>query len=500
MSPRNELHPSVARFSDTWNRRSEAQLRELAHIKRFLECLVGDPNFRDELTEHVNAPRVVADKHGIDVDPDLMRPLFHAPFMKHRFEHADDRWPLAKRWDIYIKELLASRDALLAVGDTESINPNFHKWRRRQIARVSSELGQGATGIVHPIIAYELSKGCTVGCWFCGISAEKFGGYWPYTSENARLWRGMLEAVVDRFGFAAQTGFCYWATDPTDNPDYVDFIQAHHEVTGVVPQTTTAAPLRNTALTRRILQLFDTHRCIINRFSILSVGQLRRVHAEFTAEELLGVEFVLQNSGALTGKALAGRALERSPDTEPTSRQPRKSMLPATPKQAEGTIACVSGFLVRPLEHRIQLISPCRANDKWPDGYRIWDEASFSTAKGFGTALDALIDKHMQPSLRGTDRLAFRPDLKFEPTDSGFRLGNDRGAGMAQGAAWISSLGQMIGTGGATVADATGRMLEQRASVFEVTSFLDGLFQGGMLDDDPRHGGIGRHQELRPRT
>src|SRR6266516_439208 len=46
-----------------------------------------------------------------------------------------------------------------------------------------------ADQIVHAPVAFELSKGCTVGCWFCGVAATKFEHTWRYTDENGRLWR-----------------------------------------------------------------------------------------------------------------------------------------------------------------------------------------------------------------------------------------------------------------------------------------------------------------------
>ena len=151
--------------------------------------------------------------------------------------------------------------------------------------------------ITHPILAFELSAGCTIGCWFCGVSADRFHGNFAYTAENARLWRAILDHCVDLFGTGAQTGFCYWATDPTDNPDYPRFLADYHAATGNLPQTTTAAPLKNLAFTREILRLSDQHRCVINRFSILTLRILDAVHAAFSAEELMGVELVLQNRG-----------------------------------------------------------------------------------------------------------------------------------------------------------------------------------------------------------
>ena len=43
-----------------------------------------------------------------------------------------------------------------------------------------------------------------------------------------------------------------------------------------------------------------------------------------------------------------------------------------------GTIACVSGFLFNMVERNVRLISPCNASERWPLGYRIYDEGTFT--------------------------------------------------------------------------------------------------------------------------
>jgi len=35
---------------------------------------------------------------------------------------------------------------------------------------------------------------------------------------------------------AAGRGFCYWGTDPMDNPDYEKFCLDFHEVLGIFPK------------------------------------------------------------------------------------------------------------------------------------------------------------------------------------------------------------------------------------------------------------------------
>jgi len=215
--------------------RSAAELRTLAHIKRFMERLVGDPVFRDELADNLDAPRVVAERYGIDIDPLDLQPLYDRRFLQFRRQPGADRWPLTLVWDRYMDQMIQHRDLMRAEGSTAESNPAFHAWRERQVRRSESELGDSAPAVTHPLIAFELSQGCTVGCWFCGLSAERFKGFVPYTQETAALWRGMITEVRALFGSAATTGFCYWATDPCDNPDYDRYIEDFYHITGSLP-------------------------------------------------------------------------------------------------------------------------------------------------------------------------------------------------------------------------------------------------------------------------
>ena len=87
---------------------------------------------------------------------------------------------------------------------------------------MSSQFGTGLLQVLlHPPFACELSKGCSVGCWFCGVSASKLGGHFEYTPDNGALWKGILNTIREFTGDASGgQGFLYWATDPRYNPDY----------------------------------------------------------------------------------------------------------------------------------------------------------------------------------------------------------------------------------------------------------------------------------------
>ena len=473
------------------------QKHNLAHVKRFMERLVTDPKFREELGENMDNLKPFAESYGIDVDPKLMLPLFSRDHLKSRHKEEEAQWPLSKLWTEYIDSMMAHRDHLRDHGATEHANPPFHGWRERQIARGMSELGVSGPNITHPIVAYELSDGCSVGCWFCGISAERFQGYQPYTEEVAKLWRGMLQVMVDRFGTAAQTGFCYWATDPMDNPDYDKFIEDHYHVTGFLPQTTSAAPLKDVALTRRVMALFDKYRCVTNRFSIVNLKIFNKVHEEFTAEELMGVELVSQNHEAIMSKANAGRARERREKLRAAGKDDKISI----GEDDHATIACVSGFLINLPLRTVRMVSPTRGGERWPLGYRVYDERKFETVEEFAEVIDELIERHCGNELKPNDVLAFRPDLEYTEFEDGFELRNSTMIHTFRGLDYAARLGRLVAEGDLTVGQVQAELIANGADVFMVCETLQGLFAQGLFDDDPKHGGIGpRPRMLEPVT
>ncbi len=481
-------------YRSVWDRRDAAELHKLAHIKRFMECLTGDPEFRKKLGDNIGGDLMsVAAEYGIDADPALMMPLFSTAHMKYRFSEEGAQWPLAQLWDAYMNDILQHRNMLRELGDTSKANPRFHAWRERQIARCYSELGSMAPAITHPVIALELSEGCSVGCWFCGISADRFKEYWPHTDENAGLWREVLAEVADVFGTGAQTGFCYWATDPSDNPDYPQFITDFHDIIGALPQTTTAAAVKNAkniAWTREVLALFNKHRYVCNRFSLLTLKAMQQVHKEFTPEEIFGVELVLQNKEAIVGKANAGRATERKERLEKAGKSTRLAMLDSD----QSTIACVSGFLVNMVTRTVQLVTPTRSSERWPLGYRIYAEARFSTAAEFRSIVNEMIETHMPEDLRGSDVISFRPDLTYNQLSDGFELTGAGGTKYTMRSDMIgaSYLGGLIRRGDRTGSDIIDAMVRSGCDIFQVAAYLRRLFDLGIFDEDPLSGKIGK--------
>ena len=335
------------------------RVRDLAWTKRLLERL-AEPGFRERLLED---PERAGAQLGMPWSPRWIRPLWDAGAEKPDPEPD----PRVAAWRDLLESRLGLRDRLRAEGTIE--DPAMRAWRERQVHRCAGELGlERSESIVHAPFCVELSRGCSVGCWFCGLSAGRLEDHLPYTPENAEAWRGMLAVLREEIGPGAKWGFCYWATDPLDNPDYERFLEDFQARMGVIPQTTTALALRDPGRTRRILLQARAGTPVVSRFSVLSPGLLKKIHETFTPEELLEVELVVQGEGSRLGKAFAGRAR-----TGPRERAVREG-LPVDREEHAGTIACVSGFLIQPLQGRVQLISPCRSGERWPEGYVVFGD------------------------------------------------------------------------------------------------------------------------------
>ncbi|MGD0106647.1 MAG: radical SAM family RiPP maturation amino acid epimerase [Rhodopila sp.] len=452
-------------------RRSAGELHEIAHLKRFLEVWSADPEVRAEYHQiavsggSFDALRL---RLNSEIDIAQLTPIV-VPSLAHIRQSPELRnYPLGLVWHHYIRDMIRHRDLMLPAGQSGGRNPGFDAWRLRQIQRLRGELGANADGIMHPAIAFELSDGCSVGCWFCGISAAKFRGHWPY-QPNQDAWRAILDHTVDFFGPAAATGFCYWATDPSDNPDYPDFLLDFYKATGSMPQTTTAAPLKNVELTRRVMALYDQYRTVTNRFSILNRKYLQRVHAAFTADELLGVELVIQAQDSHGKKSLAGRAMEKA----------------GTKKEklvSDSTIACVSGFLVNLPLGRVQVVTPTRATPEVPNGYYILGERFFKTPDEYGLALRELGAEHMVADLKADDRLTVRPDFRIDTDMDGLTLSDNL---------WLHSingpLGEMLrqshDSGPVRVSEVVGHIAERGGNVLGGIASLEKLFARGILQE-----------------
>ncbi|MGH6671539.1 MAG: radical SAM family RiPP maturation amino acid epimerase [Xanthobacteraceae bacterium] len=471
----------------------------IGQVKRVLEWWSCSEPFRKLIAAD---PERAGREYKLGFDPEIMRPLWD-PFDALTAER--EKRPLhpvvgayrqffnaKKKWRDEIKEECSPDD------------PRFKAWRTRQIARNALENGAYDDYIIHTPLAIEITDGCSVGCWFCGVGATKLAKAWPYTQENGALWRATVKVLRDKIGHAAKWGFCYWATDPLDNPDYERFAGDFCDIVGMYPQTTTAQAHKDPERVRNILRVSQSRGCRVNRFSVLTEPLLRRVFAAFTPDELTGVEIVAQMKDGTVPKAAAGAFRERAKSKKDIVEvEHRKlAMLADTSRRLAGdagqgsgdmamtqpgTIACVSGFLLNMVTRTVKLISPCRANDKWPLGYIVFEERTFADAADLDRHLEEMIAEHMPLTISLHDRMRFLPELNYERVSDGFQVMTPLNALVMRRpelGEYVGALGDKLFKGDRTAGQiALSSFFEHGIPEINTLGTLATLFQRGMLVD-----------------
>ena len=445
------------------------EFSRIAHTKRFTQRWQGDPQFREQFLTN---PQETLDRYNLDINAEEIRFFWDEQFRENNQQAGDSL--LVQRCRDFAR---ISESSNLSTLVDASHNQRYKAWRQRQINRCSGQMVKSIHDqIGHFPVSFELSKGCSVGCWFCSVSAPRLGDIFFYTPENARLWRDTLAVLQEILGTAAADGFCYWATDPLDNPDYEKFLRDFRDILGTFPQTTTAQPLKDPARTKSLLKLALEKGCKVNRFSILSLKMLDRVHQEFTPEELAFVGLVQQQKEAGIPKANAGRMRER------IAKQPSKKQQEVYDESIAGTNACVTGFLFSMVERTVKLISPCPASDRSPNGYRVYTEGTFNDAAELKTFLSKAIETYMPLTVRDSDLVAFREDLQYETIADGFQVFTPMLTFKFCNDSYLQQLGEVIRQGDRTVAEIVALFKVFGIPAGKVRQSLNLMFDKGVLN------------------
>jgi radical SAM family RiPP maturation amino acid epimerase len=472
---------------------TQSELDQISQIKRFFECYDGDADFRASVNsghfsdEQINRMKQI----GIEFDPAEMSPLWENPdslkdyILKTNSEfppdHAEksslDKYPLLELWlrfalsrKIRYKEVCTHRYP-------PSKSKRYEKWRSRRIAAAESELGGFNHYIDHPTLAIELADGCSVQCWFCSFCAGKLKAVLDY-EKNKAFFRDVVMACNDVFGQAAGLALLYYATEPYDNPHYIDFMKDFANITGSDVCTSTAV-CTDKKWIDDLTAFYRPKNLPWPRLSVLSPGMLRKIHDNHTPQQLLHVNMIMQMKDSERPKVSGGRIFEQKRDMrERDSTNYLQDIVP------QGTIACVSGFYINLVTRVIKLVSPCYTSQRWPLGYRVYDEATFDTAEDFRRAVLQMIERNMPETPPGKMLLKLRDDLVCKTCEDGFDLLSPNQIHHFRGKKIFRLLGDLLTGLPITFEEALNLLVESGDhSFFEAQAVLNNLFHNGFLDE-----------------
>ncbi len=368
--------------------------------------------------------------------------------------------------------------------DQPSIN-SFKLWRERQDNRCFVDLKpQTAKELLHIPFAIELSNGCSVGCWFCGLSAQSKTKDFLYTNENEKDWKAILSHLNKISGTTGKNSSLYWGTDPFDNPDYEKFASDFNDIFGAIPRLTTALSTKDIERTRKIAkQAFDNK--IIHRLSVLSLSMLNTIHDNFTAEELLFVTLILQNSESQTMVGNIGKAYGTKRIIKKAEKLKRTDF---NAKDQNHTIACLTGFLINMVDGTVKLITPCLPDNKNKDGYWTLKKSKFESVKQFKQVIDEMVENYMLEFIEPDKPIAFNPKVKFEPGVSSFKLRSKSKIYTINSKVFNAKIiGELINSEEYTLSQLV-LYCEKEHNINRKDSipFLNSLYQDGFFNEEPQ--------------
>jgi radical SAM family RiPP maturation amino acid epimerase len=474
---------------------SGEEIAKIVMLKRVFEWVQGDKGFADAFSSghFTDAQTVRLRQIGVTFDVKELAPLWldaeiqaeliscsegDNESLSGALEARLKNFPLLALWTRYtIRRNSLYRHSRRAVFRVPGCPP-FDAWRWRRILAARSELGYFGHYIDYPILAFELGDGCSVGCWFCAFSTQKLTRNLDYEKEG-NFFREVAAACVSLFGAKeAAMALLYYGTEPHDNPHYLDFMKDYKKITGCATCTSTAVPLDAEWL-RSLIRFYREDSLPWPRLSVLTKDMLYKIHDLYTPDELRDIELLMQMKEHPREKVSGGRILA---EHQGMREREAGSYLDGVVQQ--GSIACVSGFLINMVRRDIQLVSPCYTSEKWKYGYRVYDRAEFRDARDFPDALRSLIDRNMPPRPPTDAKARFRDDLLYRPTEEGFDLISPNQVHHFTGKDVHGALGGLIAGGNLTY----DQLDDELAAARGVNLLLAGmavnhLFDGGFMDE-----------------
>lgn len=487
---------------------SPSELAEIVQIKRFFECTEGDKTYRDALQTgsfsdeqlaHLKLVGVMFDINDLSIlwqDTAFIDLVFKEI---HTLESVDDlpedmletlrQYPLLMLWlrFSYLKLKMHSTHKEVVLRRAFGRSQKYSIWRQRRIEATKSELGYYGESIDHPVLAIELGVGCSIGCYFCAFDAPRLSQVFDYNvPENRQLFRHVAESLHNLLGDPVGHALLYWSTEPKDNPHYVDFMEIYREITGRVVCTATASS--DETWIRNLITHYRSFPAPWPRISVLTKKIMHRLHEQFTPDDFRDVSLLMQqrDSEEARAKVPGGRPkmLKKLDETTDIRDNPEQDLRQATVPQ--GSIACVSGFLINMVNKTVKLISPCYTTDQYPYGYRVFDEAVFENAADFDRIINQMVDRKMPLSPYRDMPMRFRDDLRYLEQDNGFQLVSRHKVHRFHDNDILKPLGKLIAQGDLTHRQICEILMDQHGlNPMLVLATIKNMFNKGLLDELP---------------
>ncbi len=433
------------RYVDTFAGLSPNEVRLVAEAKRFFECYLGDSDFRQAIEQggkFTDEQRRMLKDIGVTFEPEEMELLWLQPNLLDSlpslvatcdsfedlpsdFHAALAPYPVLRLslfWRHRLDRMTLAQK--LVASSKPTLSPEYTAWRARRVAAVRNELGYFGWSLDHPCHAVELAVGCSVRCGFCAFDADKLQTVFDLSRlENRQLACGVATGMLNVLGWPAAHGMLYWSTEPHDNPHYVKLLELWHSVTGARLCTATARAGEDWV--RDLIGFYSQGPVPWPRISVLSRKIMRRLHETFTPLEMRDATLLMQQKDGevFRGKVPGGRErmLKQLVDADDLRKVDFENP-PEGFQPPQGSIACISGFLVNMVNRTIKLISPCYTTMEYRYGYRTFDETTFDGPDDFEVALKRMIDRSMVVRPYSQMPMRWRDDLKVVPQPDGFTL------------------------------------------------------------------------------
>lgn len=506
-SPAWDKRRSRFRYEQTFADFSPEDIRTLAEVKRFMECYDGDRDFRAAVVaggKFTDQQRRMLKEIGVTFEPEAMELLWLQPDLPERFtslvvQHVkiedapSDFFALLRpyrelrlwfRWRHRVDRAIMIHKFRAGIKKTDS--PEYTAWRLRRVAAVRNELGWFGWTLDHPCHAVEMAVGCSVGCGFCAFDAGKLQTVFDLSRrENRELVAAVATGMARVLGgWPAGHGMLYWSTEPHDNPHYVKLLAFWQELTGAMLCTATARAGEDWI--RELIDYYTTGPVPWPRVSVLSRGMMRRLHAAFSPMELRDTQMLMQQKDGEEyrvkvpgGRERMLRKLVGADDLRDVDFE----NLPEGFEPPQGSIACISGFLVNMVNRTVKLISPCYTTMEYRYGYRVFDEATFDGGpEGFETALKRIVGRSMVVRPYPEMPIRWRDDLKAVPQPDGFTLLSPTTRRDFRMGELHLCTGDLVGQGDLSYGQVFDALSDNpRIGPMVALSMLDALFRKGFL-------------------